>query len=578
MGEFLSVSRLTELVVLSLVLCASLIFVQLANAQPVQTGFLSIDCGTDTSYIDPVTTIQWQPDTNFISTGYTAAPVQSLTDNLTDMFSEFRTLRFFNDSSYPKYCYSLPVTENTSYSLRATFFYGDSNAAGPDPPSFRLALDATIMVNVTTDRDFAYYYEFTYLSRGNITYLCLLRDETRHNPFISAISLRPAVMYRRFDGYFADNKYIRTRARYNFGGADRVRFPTDVHDRYWNPIGPNSTQLRNNTTPIQILSTTTKLDLSDYGTIVPEVVLQTAVTAQGNMTIQLTNYESPYSYLILHFAELDNHTSNVSRKFMVEVPDVSTDSYVNPWNYSLEPFKPMFWYFWGVSLTSDSDKITFYPRPRSRLGPLLNAMEIYTVVDIAAYTTSAQDAQAIEAIKKSMNLTEWTGDPCLPVPHSWVTCNLPGPMLQLPRVDQLSLSGYNLQGTIPASSFALLDVSSLSLDNNAFTGTFPDVSSMTTLQQLHLHNNQLSGPLPDWLANMTSLQELSIQNNNFSGTIPPQLLARNALNFTYRPGNPWLIGPDSTSNNTVGSTGTKPVVRTAYMFATVTTILSTLYM
>ena len=38
MGEFLSVSRLTQLGVLSLVLCASLIFVQLANAQPVQTG------------------------------------------------------------------------------------------------------------------------------------------------------------------------------------------------------------------------------------------------------------------------------------------------------------------------------------------------------------------------------------------------------------------------------------------------------------------------------------------------------------------------------------------------------------
>lgn len=32
-------------------------------------------------------------------------------------------------------------------------------------------------------------------------------------------------------------------------------------------------------------------------------------------------------------------------------------------------------------------------------------------------------ALAIEDIKSCLNLTEWTGDPCLPYPHSWLTCN-----------------------------------------------------------------------------------------------------------------------------------------------------------
>ncbi len=42
-------------------------------------------------------------------------------------------------------------------------------------------------------------------------------------------------------------------------------------------------------------------------------------------------------------------------------------------------------------------------------------------------------ALAIEEIKLQMNLTEWTGDPCLPVPHSWVTCSAlgnPSPSIQ----------------------------------------------------------------------------------------------------------------------------------------------------
>jgi hypothetical protein len=184
---------------------------------------LSIDCGSEASYTDPLTTIQWQPDANFISTGYNA-PVQSPTGtNITDVYSEFKTIRFFNDTTYPKYCYSLPVTDNSSYSLRATFFYGTSGVAGPDPPSFQLALDATVVANVTTSRTSGYYFEYTYLSRGTVTYLCLLRDGTQANPFISAISLRPAVIYQKFHDYFADNKYIHTGARFNLGGTVRVR-------------------------------------------------------------------------------------------------------------------------------------------------------------------------------------------------------------------------------------------------------------------------------------------------------------------------------------------------------------------
>jgi hypothetical protein len=31
-------------------------------------------------------------------------------------------------------------------------------------------------------------------------------------------------------------------------------------------------------------------------------------------------------------------------------------------------------------------------------------------------------ALAIEEIKSIYNLTDWSGDPCFPIPHPWVTC------------------------------------------------------------------------------------------------------------------------------------------------------------
>ena len=148
------------------------------------------------------------------------------------------------------------------------------------------------------------------------------------------------------------------------------RFPTDVHDRYWSAVGPNSTYLQNNTTPIETLSTTHPIDLSAYGDLVPEVVLQTAVTAHGNISIQGLNTGSANSYLVLHFVELNNHTTNVSRKFEVEVPNISPDAYVNPYNFSLEAFKPMYWCFLGVPFNSRSDAIIFYPHAQVTAGSL----------------------------------------------------------------------------------------------------------------------------------------------------------------------------------------------------------------
>ncbi|CAN5975966.1 unnamed protein product [Sphagnum jensenii] len=81
--------------------------------------------------------------------------------------------------------------------------------------------------------------------------------------------------------------------------------------------------------------------------------------------------------------------------------------------------------------------------------------------------TNNQDASAIEEIKSSMNLTDWTGDPCVPVPHPWVTCStdinsvlsITGVKTQGSKLYQNK--GYNLTGPISPSFGNLLSLTSL---------------------------------------------------------------------------------------------------------------------
>jgi hypothetical protein len=151
-------------------------------------------------------------------------------------FPELTTLRFFN-GSHPKDCYSLPVTQNSKYYLRASFYYGQyDNAAAA--PIFYMAIDTTVVANISTapddlngPADKASYVEFTIEAQSHVTYLCLLRDSTNTNPFISAIALRPAVSYNYgWDDILGANRYLSHLARLNLGAL------TDEVIRYVLPI------------------------------------------------------------------------------------------------------------------------------------------------------------------------------------------------------------------------------------------------------------------------------------------------------------------------------------------------------
>jgi hypothetical protein len=136
---------------------------------------------------------------------------------------------------------------NSTYLIRGTFFYGYYDN-GTTLPSFQMAIDRTIVANVTFDNAAIFvYHEFMVASISNVTFLCLLRDSSNSVPFISAISfsfLPAGFFYSTVSDflYGTQREFFETKYRLNFGGDGLVRyviiFSQTMFFRTW-PVGPS---------------------------------------------------------------------------------------------------------------------------------------------------------------------------------------------------------------------------------------------------------------------------------------------------------------------------------------------------
>lgn len=92
---------------------------------------------------------------------------------------------------------------------------------------------------------------------------------------------------------------------------------------------------------------------------------------------------------------------------------------------------------------------------------------------------------------------------------------------QLDQLRVLSFKGNSISGQIP-NLHGLVNLKSLYLNNNNFSGKFPDsLSRLHRLKIIVLANNQISGPIPESLLNLKRLYMLYLQDNKFTGSIPP---------------------------------------------------------
>ncbi|KAF5739818.1 receptor-like protein kinase HAIKU2-like [Tripterygium wilfordii] len=105
---------------------------------------------------------------------------------------------------------------------------------------------------------------------------------------------------------------------------------------------------------------------------------------------------------------------------------------------------------------------------------------------------------------------------------------------QLQSLEKLSFGFNFLYGTIMEDLNKCVKLQYLDLGNNLFTGSFPDISSLSELQHLYLNQSRFTDFPWKSLTNMTGLVSLSVGDNPFVRTpFPMEVVTLTKLNWLY---------------------------------------------
>ncbi|KAJ4849206.1 hypothetical protein Tsubulata_025969 [Turnera subulata] len=501
----------------------ALVFLLLDTYSAQSPGFVSLNCGGKGNFTDEIG-LQWTSD-EYIIYGDTASISVA-----NETRKQYMTLRHFPADSR-KYCYTLNVASRTRYLVRATFLYGnfDNNNVYP---KFDISIGATHWSTIViSDADTVESVELIFLATSPTISVCL-SNATTGQPFISTLELRQfngSIYYTEFENQF----YLSVSARINFGADSEapVRYPDDPFDRIW-----ASDSLRNSNYLVDVspgtkkISTDMPIDVS-IDEMPPQKVMQTAVVGtNGSLTYRLNLDGFPaLGWAVTYLAEIEDLAPDESRKFRLVLPgypDMSK-AIVNIQENAQGKYRLYEPGYTNISLPFVLS-FRFGKTADSSRGPLLNALEINKYVE---KNDGSLDEEAIAGVISLYSSADWAqegGDPCLPVPWSWLQCNSDAQ----PRIVKISLSSKNLTGNIPSVLTKLTGLVELWLDGNSLSGPIPDFTGCTNLEIIHLENNNLTGELPSSLLQLPNLRELYLQNNMLSGTIPSGLLDRNMI-FNY---------------------------------------------
>ncbi|VAH65161.1 unnamed protein product [Triticum turgidum subsp. durum] len=462
------------------------------------SGFISIDCGNRRTYNDSTTGIQYHSDHGFVDGGLSH---KISTEFMADATNEQqKTLRSFPQSS--RNCYTLPSATGKKFLVRALFTYGDYDGLNSTMSGslFRFGLHIGVnfweAVNLTnSDPSNTIWKEVLTVAPGNNLSVCLINFGTG-TPFVSSLELRPLqdVMYP-FVNSSVSISYFK---RFRFGNATEyiTRYPLDPYDRFWEAWFSTYKAY-----PWITLNTSNEVKrLPGNDTFqVPQAILQNATTVDTNNTFYSVRVAAgpnldPTNLQLLpifHFAEVVDNNPN--RSFNIYSGDELLFPDFSPSRSQVDSMHQN-----GRFLHNPAASFLLNKTNNSVLPPLINAFELYSLVRMDNLTTDSNDISYIKEVKKHYNLAQinWNGDPCSPGEYSWegLICSYPKSN-QNPRIIAVNLSTSGLKGGLAISFMNMSSLINLDLSHNNLTGAIPDY--LGSLRVLNLSNNQLNGPIPD---------------------------------------------------------------------------------
>ncbi|CAD6269457.1 unnamed protein product [Miscanthus lutarioriparius] len=150
------------------------------------------------------------------------------------------------------------------------------------------------------------------------------------------------------------------------------------------------------------------------------------------------------------------------------------------------------------------------------LSPLraLRVLDLSNNLFTGAFPTSIANVTSLEVVNLNQNpgFDVWRPAESLFVP--------------LRRIRVLILSTTSMRGGIPASFGNMTSLTDLELSGNYLTGTIPvSLARLPRLQFLELYYNELEGGVPAELGNLTQLTDIDLSENRLTGSIPESLCA-----------------------------------------------------
>lgn len=148
-------------------------------------GFISIDCGSNRSYTEQTTGLNYTSDENLVDTGELKELQPAYKTNSPQ---PMWTLRSFPRGK--RNCYTVNITNGTKYLIRASFLYGNYDGLN-SLPKFDIHLGPNLWDSLDiTDRDKTINLEIIHVATNDQIQICLVQTGG-DIPFISALEFRP---------------------------------------------------------------------------------------------------------------------------------------------------------------------------------------------------------------------------------------------------------------------------------------------------------------------------------------------------------------------------------------------------